>query len=36
MQLETKSWQLNCLAFYHIIAWQILSLTGLNRLNDRA
>ena len=31
MQLETKSRQLNCLAFYNIIAWRILSLTGLNR-----
>lgn len=31
MQLETKARQLNCLAFYHIIAWQVLSLTHLNR-----
>lgn len=31
MQLETKSRQLNCLAFYHIIAWRILFLTYQHR-----
>lgn len=31
MQLETRSRQLNCLAFYHIIAWRILYLTLQHR-----
>lgn len=31
MQLETKSRQLNCLAFYHVIAWRILFLTYQHR-----
>lgn len=33
MQLETKSRLQNCLAFYNIIAWRILSLTYLNRVS---
>lgn len=32
IQLETKHRLLNCLAFYHIIAWRVLHLTYLNRL----
>jgi hypothetical protein len=31
MQLETKSRQLKCLVFYHIIAWRILFLTYQHR-----
>lgn len=31
LRLETKPRLLNCLAFYHIIAWRIVYLTHLNR-----